>query len=182
MVMISSIEEVAQVVLQVHHQHRLRGWTLSAELGDSLLLGGGAALELRLDGDMRVDGVHVPGTSDVGVVSQHRALACEGPNRLAAASRSLRHCSTAHQFFSLFNAKPAQSSRICGVPCERWSARIDHSVTDAAAIVKQRCGAVTAPLDAQRVHHPNAHGQHVDMSRMSRQRAFALSCARLRPE
>ena len=43
MVMISSIEEVAQVVLQVHHQHRLRGWTLSAELGDSLLLGGGAA-------------------------------------------------------------------------------------------------------------------------------------------
>ena len=33
MVMISSIEEVAQVVLQVHHQHRLRGWTLSAELG-----------------------------------------------------------------------------------------------------------------------------------------------------
>ena len=43
MVMISSIEEVAQVVLQVHHQHRLRGWTLSTELGDSLLLGGGAA-------------------------------------------------------------------------------------------------------------------------------------------
>ena len=108
--------------------------------------------------------------------------ACEGPNRLAAASRSLRHCSTSHQFLSLFNAKPAQSSRICGVPCERWSARIDHSVTDAAAIVKQRCGAVTAPLDAQRVHHPNAHGQHVDMSRMSRQRAFALSRARLRPE
>ena len=106
-----------------------------------------------------------------------RLCACEGPNRLAAASRSLRHCSTAHQFLSLFNAKPAQSSRICGVPCERWSARIDHSVTDAAAIVKQRCGAVTAPLDAQRVHHPNAHGQHVDMSRMSRQRAFALSCA-----
>ena len=76
MVMISSIEEVAQVVLQVHHQHRLRGWTLSAELGDSLLLGGGAALELRLDGDMRIDGARVPGTSDVGVVSQHRALAC----------------------------------------------------------------------------------------------------------
>ena len=76
MVMISSIEEVAQVVLQVHHQHRLRGWTLSAEPGDSLLLGGGAALELRLDGDMRIDGARVPGTSDVGVVSQHRALAC----------------------------------------------------------------------------------------------------------
>ena len=48
MVMISSIEEVAQVVLQVHHQHRLRGWTLSTELGDSLLLGGGAAPQLRL--------------------------------------------------------------------------------------------------------------------------------------
>ena len=48
MVMISSIEEVAQVVLQVHHQHRLRGWTLSAELGDSLLLGGGAAPVLQL--------------------------------------------------------------------------------------------------------------------------------------
>ena len=76
MVMISSIEEVAQVVLQVHHQHRLRGWTLSTELGDSLLLGGGAALELRLDRNMRIDGVCVPGTSDVGVVSQHRALAC----------------------------------------------------------------------------------------------------------
>ena len=76
MVMISSIEEVAQVVLQVHHQHRLRGWTLSAELGDSLLLGGGAALELRLARNMRRDGARVPGTSDVGVVSQHRALAC----------------------------------------------------------------------------------------------------------
>ena len=33
MVMISSIEEVAQVVLQVHHQHRLRGWTLSTDSG-----------------------------------------------------------------------------------------------------------------------------------------------------
>ena len=74
MVMISSIEEVAQVVLQVHHQHRLWGWTLSTELGDSLLLGGGAAPELRLDGDMLMDGARVPGTSDVGVVSQHRAL------------------------------------------------------------------------------------------------------------
>ena len=56
MVMISSIEEVAQVVLQVHHQHRLRGWTLSAELGDSLLLGGGAAPLLRLDGRTHRDG------------------------------------------------------------------------------------------------------------------------------
>ena len=76
MVMISSIEEVAQVVLQVHHQHRLRGWTLSAELGDSLLLGGGAALELRLASGMPVDGVHATRMSDMGVVSQHRALAC----------------------------------------------------------------------------------------------------------
>ena len=74
MVMISSIEEVAQVVLQVHHQHRLRGWTLSTELGDSLLLGGGAAPQLRLDGDMLMDGARVPGTSDMGVVSQPRAL------------------------------------------------------------------------------------------------------------
>ena len=110
------------------------------------------------------------------------AFTCEGPNRLAAATRSLQHCSTSHQFLSLFNAKPAQSSRICGVPCERRSARIDHSVTDADAIVKQRCGAVMAPLDAQRMHHPNAHGQHVGMSRMSRQRDFAFCCARLRPE
>ena len=76
MVMNSSIKEVAQLVLQVQHQHRRQGWTLSTELGDSLLLGGGAALELRLDGDMRIDGARVPGTSDVGVVSQHRALAC----------------------------------------------------------------------------------------------------------
>ena len=76
MVMNSSIKEVAQLVLQVQHQHRRQGWTLSTELGDSLLLGGGAALELRLDRNMRIDGVCVPGTSDVGVVSQHRALAC----------------------------------------------------------------------------------------------------------
>ena len=76
MVMISSIEEVAQVVLQVHHQHRLRGWTLSAELGDSLLLGGGAAPLLRLDGRTHRDGVRAAGTSESGVVSQHRALAC----------------------------------------------------------------------------------------------------------
>ena len=76
MVMISSIEEVAQVVLQVHHQHRLRGWTLSAEPGDSLLLGGGAAPQLRLSSGMPVDGVHATRTSDMGVVSQPRALAC----------------------------------------------------------------------------------------------------------
>ena len=74
MVMISSIEEVAQVVLQVHHQHRLRGWTLSAELGDSLLLGGGAAPLLRLDGRTHRDGVRAAGTSESGVVSQPRAL------------------------------------------------------------------------------------------------------------
>ena len=74
MVMISSIEEVAQLVLQVHHQHRLRGWTLSAELGDSLLLGGGAAPQLRLSSGMPVDGVHATRTSDMGVVSQPRAL------------------------------------------------------------------------------------------------------------
>ena len=75
MVMISSIEEVAQVVLQVHHQHRLRGWTLSTELGDSLLLGGGAApLKLRLDGHTHRDGVRAAGTSESGVVSQPRAL------------------------------------------------------------------------------------------------------------
>ena len=74
MVMISSIEEVAQVVLQVHHQHRLRGWTLSTELGDSLLLGGGAAPVLVLDRNMHVGGARVPGTSDVGVVFQPRAL------------------------------------------------------------------------------------------------------------
>ena len=76
MVLLSSVKEVAQVVPHVHHQHRLRGWTLSTETGDSLLLAGRAALELRLDGDMRIDGARVPGTSDVGVVSQHRALAC----------------------------------------------------------------------------------------------------------
>jgi len=74
MVMISSIEEVAQVVLQVHHQHRLRGWTLSAELGDSLLLGGGAAPELRLDIRTHRDGVRANVTSESGVVSQPRAL------------------------------------------------------------------------------------------------------------
>ena len=72
MVMISSIEEVAQVVLQVHHQHRLRGWTLSTELGDSLLLGGGAAPQLRLASGMPVDGVHASRTSDVGVGSLER--------------------------------------------------------------------------------------------------------------
>ena len=63
MVMNSSIKEVAQVLPHVHHQHRIRGWTLSTELGDSLLLGGGAAPELRLDGDgsdmMLMDGVRV---------------------------------------------------------------------------------------------------------------------------
>ena len=104
--------------------------------------------------------------------------------RIASPRRRAHRNTVRHrtQFLSLFNAKPAQSSRICGVPCERWSARIDHSVTDADAIVKQRCGAVMAPLDAQRMHHPNAHGQHVGMSRMSRQRDFAFCCARLRPE
>ena len=74
MVMNSSIMDVARVVLQLHHQHRPRGWTLSTETGDSLLLAGRAALEVRLDGDMRIDGARVPGTSEVGVVSQPRAL------------------------------------------------------------------------------------------------------------
>ena len=74
MVMISSIEEVAQVVLQVHHQHRLWGRTLSAELGDSLLLGGGAAPELRLDIRTHRDGVRADPCSESGVVSQPRAL------------------------------------------------------------------------------------------------------------
>ena len=74
MVMISSIEEVAQVVLQVHHQHRLRGWTLSTETGDSLLLAGRAAPELRLAIRTHMDGVRANGTSESGVVSQPRAL------------------------------------------------------------------------------------------------------------
>ena len=74
MVMNSSIKEVAQVLPHVHHQHRIRGWTLSTELGDSLLLGGGAAPVLVLDRNMHVGGARVPGTSDVGVVSQPRAL------------------------------------------------------------------------------------------------------------
>ena len=74
MVMISSIEEVAQVLPHVHHQHRIRGWTLSTELGDSLLLGGGAAPLLRLTSGMPVDGVHATRTSDMGVVYQPRAL------------------------------------------------------------------------------------------------------------
>ena len=77
MVLLSSIKEVAQVVPHVHHQHRLRGWTLSTETGDSLLLGGGAAPVLRLDGRTHRDhGVRAAGTSEVGVVSQPRALAC----------------------------------------------------------------------------------------------------------
>ena len=76
MVMNSSIKEVAQLVLQVQHQHRRQGWTLSTELGDSLLLGGGAAPQLRLSSGMPVDGVHATRTSDMGVVSQPRALAC----------------------------------------------------------------------------------------------------------
>ena len=40
MVLLISIKEVAQVLPHVHHQHRLRGWTLSTETGDSLLLAG----------------------------------------------------------------------------------------------------------------------------------------------
>ena len=76
MVMNSYIKEVAQLVLQVQHQHRRQGWTLSTELGDSLLLGGGAAPLLRLDGRTHRDGVRAAGTSESGVVSQHRALAC----------------------------------------------------------------------------------------------------------
>ena len=76
MVMNSSIKEVAQLVLQVQHQHRRQGWTLSTELGDSLLLGGGAAPAPRLASGMPVDGVHTTRTLDVGVVSQPRALAC----------------------------------------------------------------------------------------------------------
>ena len=76
MVMNSYIKEVAQLVLQVQHQHRRQGWTLSTELGDSLLLGGGAAPQLRLSSGMPVDGVHATRMSDMGVVSQHRALAC----------------------------------------------------------------------------------------------------------
>ena len=74
MVMNSSIKEVAQLVLQVQHQHRRQGWTLSTELGDSLLLGGGAAPLLRLDGRTHRDGVRAAGTSESGVVSQPRAL------------------------------------------------------------------------------------------------------------
>ena len=74
MVMISSIEEVAQVLPHVHHQHRIRGWTLSTETGAPLLLAGSAAPVLVLDRNMHVGGARVPGTSDVGVVSQPRAL------------------------------------------------------------------------------------------------------------
>ena len=74
MVLLSSVKEVAQVVPHVHHQHRLRGWTLSIETGARLLLGGGAAPAPRLASGMPVDGVHATRTSDVGVVSQPRAL------------------------------------------------------------------------------------------------------------
>ena len=104
MVMNSSIKEVAQLVLQVQHQHRRQGWTLSTELGDSLLLGGGAALELRLARNMRRDGARVPGTSDVGVVSQHRALACPR----AHSCQSERFVRILHQL-RLESASPASS-------------------------------------------------------------------------
>ena len=49
----------------VHHQHRLRGWTLSTETGAPLLLAGSAAPVLVLDRNMHVGGASVPGTSDV---------------------------------------------------------------------------------------------------------------------
>ena len=74
MVLHSCIKEVAQLVLQLHHQHRPRGWTLSTETGARLLLARSAAPVLRLDGRTHRDSVRAAGTSEVGVVSQPRAL------------------------------------------------------------------------------------------------------------